>query len=267
MGVRLPGKTAIIVGAGQTQGDNYGNGRAMAILFAREGARVMLVDRDLDAAMETKALIDKDGGKSFVFQADVTNEENCREIARVCDETYGGIDILVNNVGIGSGDSNVVSMKEDDFSRILDVNLKGMVLTCKHVLPVMERDQKGAILNISSTAATCYTPIVAYKVSKAGVNALTQQLAIEYAGQGIRVNAIMMGLLDTPMAINGWVQATGMDKDKIRVLRNGQVPLRGGQGDAWDTAYAALFLVSDEAKFITGINLCVDGGQCAKIGL
>lgn len=265
MGNRLRDKTAIIVGAGQTAGDNVGNGRAMAVLFAREGARVMLVDRNLDSALETKSTIDEEGGESVALQADVTSEEDCRRIAEGCVEHYGRIDVLVNNVGIGSRDAKVVKMTTEVWDHMLDVNLKGMLLTCKYVIPKMAKQESGSVINISSAAAVCATPVIAYKVTKAGVNALTHQLAMDYAKKGVRVNAIMMGLLDTPMAINEW-KALGIGEERIRKIRDGLVPLKGGQGDAWDTAYAALFLASDEAKFVTGVNLAVDGGQCAKIG-
>jgi len=265
MGNRLRDKTAIIVGAGQTVGDHIGNGRAMSVLFAREGAKTMLVDRDLESLLETKSMIEKEGGESITFQADITEEESCRRLAEKCIDTYGRIDILVNNCGIGKGDAKVVDLNMEAWNRIFDVNLKGMLLTCKYVIPEMEKRESGSVINISSAAAVCSTPVVAYKITKAGVNALTHQLAMAYAQKGIRVNAIMMGLLDTPMAIGEW-EALGIEKNTIREIRNGLVPLKGGQGTAWDTAYAALFLASDEAKFITSIYLPVDGGQCAKIG-
>ena len=265
MGNRLEDKTAIVVGAGQTAGENIGNGRAMAVLFAREGAKVMLVDRNQDSALETKAMIDGEGGESAVLQADITSEDDCRRIADACVEHYGRIDVLVNNVGIGTRDARVEKIAVEAWDHIFDVNLKGMLLTCKYVIPRMAEQESGSVINISSAAAICATPVVAYKVTKAGVNALTHQLAMAYARKGVRVNAIMMGLLDTPMAIEEW-KALGIGEERIREIRNGLVPLKGGQGDAWDTAYAALFLASDEAKFVTGVNLAVDGGQCAKIG-
>lgn len=141
-----------------------------------------------------------------------------------------------------------------------------MFFTCKYVLPVMEKQNSGSIINISSVASVCSVPYVAYKISKSGVNSLTHQIAMKYAKNGIRVNAIMPGLMNTPMAIEGIVSATGRDKKDIINFRNSQVPLKGGMSDAWDTAYAALFLASDEAKFITSVILPVDGGQSSKIG-
>ncbi len=263
---RLKGKIAIIVGAGQQPGDTIGNGRAISILFAREGAKVMLVDKNLDSALETKSMIETEGGESFVFKADIVREDDCRKIADKCVEIYGGIDILVNNVGIGEGDKSLVRLSEETWDKIFDVNLKGMFFTCKYVLPVMEKQEKGSIINISSAAAVSAVRYVAYKISKSGVNSLTHQLAMKYAKNGIRVNAIMPGLMNTPMAIEGIARNTGRSKEDIIKFRNNMVPLKGGMGDAWDTAYAALFLGSDEAKFITSVILPVDGGQVSKIG-
>jgi len=263
---RLKGKITIIVGAGQQPGDTIGNGRAISILFAREGAKVMLVDKNLDSALETKSMIETEGGESFVFKADIVREDDCRKIADKCVEIYGGIDILVNNVGIGEGDKSLVRLSEETWDKIFDVNLKGMFFTCKYVLPVMEKQEKGSIINISSAAAVSAVRYVAYKISKSGVNSLTHQLAMKYAKNGIRVNAIMPGLMNTPMAIEGIARNTGRSKEDIIKFRNNMVPLKGGMGDAWDTAYAALFLGSEEAKFITSVILPVDGGQVSKIG-
>lgn len=266
MSERLKDKVAIVVGAGQTPGDTIGNGRATAILYAREGARVLLVDRRLESAEETRAMITKEGGEAIALQADATREEDCKKVADVCVDRFGRIDILHNNVGIGEGDKNVLQLEEAVWDRILNVNMKSVFLTCKHVLPVMRTQQSGCILNISSIAAVCSVGIPAYKVSKAGVNALTHQLALANAKYGIRVNAIMPGLMDTPIAIEGLAKARGMAKEKIRAARDAQVPLGAKMGTAWDIAHAALFLVSDEARFITGVILPVDGGQSARIG-
>jgi len=266
MANRLKDKVVIIIGAGQQPGDTIGNGRAMSILFAREGAKVMLVDKNLDFVLKTKTMIEKEGGESFVFEADITIEDNCRGIAEKCVEVYGRIDILVNNVGIGSGDRKLVDLSEEAWDKIFDVNLKGMFFTCKYVLPVMEKQEGGSIINISSVAAVCAVRYVAYKISKSAVNSLTHQLAMKYAKNGIRVNAIMLGLMNTPMAIEGISKAMRIKKEDLIKMRSSMVPLKGGMGNAWDTAYAALFLASDEAKFITSVILPVDGGQRAKIG-
>ncbi|NVM54644.1 MAG: SDR family oxidoreductase, partial [Candidatus Helarchaeota archaeon] len=162
------------------------------------------------------------------------------------------------------GDRRLVKLSEETWDKIFNVNLKGMFLTCKYVLPVMAKQGSGCIINISSIASVCAAPFVAYKISKSGVNSLTHQLAMEYASQGIRVNTVMLGLMNTPMAIEGFVRTTGARKKDVIKLRNRLVPLKGGMGDAWDTAYAALFLASDEAKFITSVILPVDGGQSAR---
>jgi NAD(P)-dependent dehydrogenase (short-subunit alcohol dehydrogenase family) len=266
LGNRLKDKIAIVVGAGQEPGETVGNGRAMSILFAREGAKVMLVDKNLDRAKETKSIIDKEGKESFIFKADITKEEECREIANKCVEVYGKIDILVNNVGIGAGDRKLVDLSEKAWDRIFNVNLKGMFFVCKYVLPIMEKQEQGSIVNISSVAAVAAARYVAYKISKSGVNSLTHQLAMKYAKNGIRVNAIMPGLMNTPMAIEGISKSMGISKEDLIKMRNSMVPLKGGMGTAWDVAYAALFLASDEAKFITSVILPVDGGQSSKIG-
>ncbi len=264
--MRLPGKAAIVVGAGQTPGDTIGNGRATAILFAREGARVMLVDRDLDSARETGSMIAAEGGESFAFEADVTRGADCRDLVAACRRTYGRIDVLHNNVGIAAGDGGPVHLTEETWDRILAVNLKSMFLTCKHVLPVMREQRSGSIVNISSVAAVCAVGMLAYKTSKAGVNALTHSLAIGNAEHGIRVNAIMPGLMNTPMAIEGLAADRRVSKADLIRARDAQVPLGHKMGTAWDVAYAALYLASDEAKFVTGVVLPVDGGQSARIG-
>ena len=266
MGKRLEGKTAIVVGAGQTPGNLFGNGRAISVLFAREGAKVMLVDRRLDSAEETKTIIDKEGGNAFAFEADVTQTEDCGRIAEACVDTYGCIDILVNVVGIGGENTRRLGISEEEFDRIHRVNMRAMMVVCKHVLPIMEKQECGSVINLSSAAAVCDTNMLAYKVSKAGVNALTHYLAMRYAKFGVRANAIMMGLLETPMAVGDGSGRRGVSHDELVARRNKLVPLKGGMGTAWDTAYAATFLASDEAKFITGAILPVDGGQCAKIG-
>ena len=265
--MRLEGKAAIVVGAGQTPGDTIGNGRATAILFAREGARVLLVDRDGASARETQAMIEREGGQAAVFEADVTREEECRVMAEACRAAYGQIDVLHNNVGIGTGDDEASVLSEEAWDQILNVNLKSAFLACKHVLPVMRQQEGGAIINISSIAAVAAAmEYTAYKVSKAGMNALTHAVAMANARYGIRVNAIMPGLIETPMAIETISARRGISKEELIRERNARVPLRGQMGTAWDVARAALFLALDEAQFITGVVLAVDGGQCAKIG-
>lgn len=266
MSGRLADKVAVVVGAGQTPGDTIGNGRATSILFAREGARVVAVDRQIESALETVAMVEADGGRAMALEADATSEDDCRALIAECQKRMGRIDVLHNNVGIGGGDAGPAHIDVDEWDRILDVNLKSVVLPCKHVLPIMREQQSGSIINVSSIAAVCATPIVAYKVSKAGVNAYTQTLAVGNAKYGIRANVIMPGLMNTPMAIEGISKATGMPKEDLVRLRDAQVPLRAKMGTAWDVAYAALFLASDEAAFVTGVMLPVDGGQSARVG-
>lgn len=266
MNGRLANKVAIVVGGGQTPGETIGNGRATAILFAREGAKVLVVDRSLASAQETVAMIEKEGGAAKAHEADATQEPACAALIARCVELHGRVDVLHNNVGIGGGDAGPAHLEEEAWDEILQVNLKSVILPCKHVLPVMRRQRAGSIVNVSSIAAVCATPIVAYKASKAGVNAYTQSLAVGNAKHGIRANVIMPGLMNTPMAIEGISQALGVDRDALIRQRDAQVPLLGKMGTAWDVAYAALFLASDEARFITGVALAVDGGQSARVG-
>ncbi len=266
MGDRLKDKVAIVAGAGQVPGETIGNGRATAILFAREGAKVMLVDRRIDSAEETKAMIDQEGGEAMTFEADVTDLEACRRMAAVCKDAYGRIDVLQNNVGIIDGDTGVVDLDEDVWDRVMDGNLKAMFLTCKAVLPTMIAQGSGVIINISSMAAVIDWPLLAYKVSKAGVNALTHAVAMAGAPHGVRANAIMPGLMNTPMAIESLMEMTGKSREAVVASRDAQVPLKGVRGGGWDTARAALFLASDEARFITAAMLPVDGGQSAAAG-
>ena len=266
MSGRLADKVAIVVGGGQTPGETIGNGRATAVLFAREGAQVLVVDRSLAAAQQTVAQIEGEGGSALAHEADATREDACAALIARAVELWGRIDVLHNNVGIGGGDAGPAHLDEAAWDQILQVNLKSVILPCKHVLPVMRRQQSGAIVNVSSIAAVCATPIVAYKVSKAGINAYTQSLAVGNAKHGIRANVIMPGLMNTPMAIEGISRALGIAREDLIRRRDAQVPLRGKMGSAWDVAYAALFLASDEARFITGVALPVDGGQSARVG-
>lgn len=262
---RLDGKIAVVVGAGQTPGATIGNGRATALRFAEEGARVLLVDQDEASVSETQAMIAELGGDSSVLIANVTVEQNCQSITEVCLQRYGRIDVLHNNVGIGAGDCGPTQITSEVWNRIFEVNLSSVMLTCKYALPAMREQRAGVILNISSIAAICEVGLVSYKASKAALNAYTHTLATGGAKHGIRANVIMPGLMNTPMAIEGYV-AAGHDREQLIERRNASVPLGGVMGSAWDVANAALFLASDEAKFITGVCLPVDGGQSALIG-
>jgi NAD(P)-dependent dehydrogenase (short-subunit alcohol dehydrogenase family) len=199
-------------------------------------------------------------------QADATRDAECEALIAECAREHGRIDVLHNNVGIGGGDAGPAHVREEDWDRILAVNLKSVVFPCKHVLRVMREQGGGSIVNVSSIAAVCSTGIVAYKTSKAGVNAYTQSLAIGNAKYGIRANVIMPGLMNTPMAIEGISRAQGIPREELIRRRDAEVPLGGRMGTAWDVAYAALFLHSDEARFITGVALPVDGGQSARVG-
>jgi NAD(P)-dependent dehydrogenase (short-subunit alcohol dehydrogenase family) len=266
MAPRLEGKAGIVVGAGQTPGETIGNGRAASIVFAREGAQVLLVDRRLDSARETAEAIEAEGGRAECLEADWTNRADCEAFAAACVERFGTLDFLQNNVGIGTGDADPQRLDEDAFDRILNVNLKGCLLSCQAVVPIMRQQGGGSIVNISSLAAVASTPLTAYKISKAGMNALGQSLAMANAKHGIRVNTIMPGLMDTPMAIEGTSEGLGLPREQVREFRNQMVPLRKKMGTAWDVAYASLFLHSEEAGFITGVVLPVDGGQAARIG-
>lgn len=263
---RMRDKVAIVAGAGQTPGDTIGNGRATATVFAREGASVVCVDRDVERAKETEVAIRDEGGEATALGADVTDAEECRAIVEGCMERYGRLDVLHNNVGIAAGDSSVGRIELGDWQRIHEVNVTATMLSIKAALPVMREQGSGAITNVSSVASIAAHPLVAYKVSKAGVNALTQQVAIANARHGIRCNCILPGLMNTPMAIEGISAARGVPKEDLIRERDAMVPLAGGMGSAWDIANAALFLASDEARFVTGVLLPVDGGQSIKVG-
>ena len=262
---RLAGKVAIIVGGGQTPGETIGNGRATAMRFAQEGARVLVVDRRLNSAQETVAMIRAEGGEALACEADVTRAEDCQRFVETAIAKFGKLDILHNNVGIGGGDRTAASMTEEVWDRIFNVNLRGIMLSCREALKPMREQGHGVITNISSVAAVCAVSIVAYKTSKAALNAYTHALATGNTKYNIRANVIMPGLMNTPMAIEGYV-AQGHDRAELIARRDAQVPLGGKMGSAWDIANAALFLASDEAKFITGVCFPVDGGQAAMIG-
>lgn len=266
--MRLADKVAVIVGAGQTPGATIGNGRATALLFAREGAKVWAVDRDLASAEDTVAMIAKEGGVAAAAAADVTDEAAVKAALDGCVAKWGRIDILHNNVGLSlaGGDATIEEITPEAFDRVTAINLRGMAITCKHVLPVMKRQKGGVILAISSLAVLESYPYVAYKTSKAGVVALMEQIAYMHAADGIRANAILPGLMNTPMAVEARVAATGKTREQIIAERDAKVPLGRRMGTAWDVAYAALFLASDEARFITGVSLPVDGGSHVRVG-
>jgi NAD(P)-dependent dehydrogenase (short-subunit alcohol dehydrogenase family) len=264
MADRLKGKIAIVVGGGQTPGETIGNGKATSILFAREGASVVVVDRKDEAAEDTRRAIEAEGGNAIAVTANVTRAEECARIAEACMTAYGRIDVLHNNVGIGIV-GGPVELAEDDWSRVVDTNLKSMFLTCKHVLPHMERQGAGAIVNVSSLASIRCSPVpmLAYNTSKAAVNALTRSVAMQYATKGIRANAILPGLIRTPMAVDEVVRRYGVDRERLVRGRDQAVPMQH-MGEAWDVAWAAVYLASDEARYVTGVLLPVDGGLTCK---
>lgn len=263
MAGRLEGRAAVIVGAGQTEGETVGNGRATAITFAREGALLVLVDRDPVSLAETGRLI---GGDPALAVLDISSDDGPDAVVAAALDAYGRIDILHNNVGIGAGDGPPHHLSDESYDRIMDVNLRAMWRTCRAAVPELRRSGNGAIVNISSLAAVAAAGnLTAYKLSKAGVNALTQNLAVTNARYGLRANAIMPGFIDTPMAVDARARELDTDRDQVAAVRASMVPL-GRQGTSWDVANAALFLASDEAAFITGVVLAVDGGQAARVG-
>lgn len=260
---RLDGRVAIVVGAGQTAGQTVGNGRATALTFAREGAVLVLVDRDPDSLAETARLA---GVGCVEVVTDIAGDGGPDEVVEAALAAHGRIDLLHNNVGIGAGDGPPHHLADDAYDRIMDVNLRAMWRTCRAAVPHLRRSEHGAIVNVSSLAAIGAAPaLTAYKLSKAGVNALTQNLALSNAKHGVRANAVMPGFIDTPMAVDAAARTTGADRAELARRRAAVVPL-GRQGTAWDVANAALFLASDEAAFITGVTLAVDGGQAARVG-
>lgn len=250
---RLEGKVAIVTGAGSS-GQGIGNGKAAAILFAREGAQVLLADQHEDRAHETLEIIRQEGGQASTFQGDMTSLDDCQRMAQAALDRYGRIDILDNNVGI-SQRGTVVEVSEADWDKVMAVNLKSMVLAAKAVIPPMVETGGGSIINIASIAGLRAHLSTPYTASKAGVIGLTISMAADHAQDNIRVNAIAPGLVYTPMV------APRMDDD-LRQYRRNAAPLQV-EGTGWDIGYAALFLASDEARWITGIVLPVDAGLCA----
>ena len=263
MGNRLGGKVAIVTGAGSS-GPGWGNGKAAAVLFAREGARVFAVDLSREAVEETRGIIAAERGVCEAHVADVSRSDQVEAMVRRCREAFGRIDVLQNNVGILAL-GGPVELPEEAWDRLAVVNVKSMFLTCKHVLPVMEAQGGGAIVNIASVAGIRYlgVPYVAYSTTKGAVLAFTRSVAVQYAPRGIRANAVLPGLMDTPMVAAGLPSAYG-DAEQMRKARAAQCPM-GRMGDAWDVAHASLFLASDEAKYVTGAELVVDGGLTCKV--
>ena len=263
MSKRLDGKVAIVFGAGSV-GEGWGNGKATATLFGREGAHVVCVDNRYAAAAETAGIITGEGGAATPEHCDVTNSAQVHALVERVVAAHGRVDVLHNNVGYATM-GGPIELDEAAWHRTIDLNITSCFLTCKHVLPHMLRQGKGAIVNISSVAAVRYTgyPYAAYYAAKAAVNNFTMGLALQYAGQGIRVNAIMPGLMNTPLI---YQQISGQYRDAAEMVaaRDAACPT-GRMGTAWDIAKAALFLASDEAAYITGVALPVDGGLSCRV--
>ena len=265
---RLKGKTAMVVGAGSI-GPGWGNGKATAVAFAREGAKVFCVDINLAAAEETANIIASEGGLALPFRADVTSNGDVEAMVKAAIADFGRIDVLDNNVGIAEMGS-VVEVTEPEWDRVFAVNLKSAFLAMKHVIPVMAKQGGGSIINISSIASIRHVGIsyVSYNASKAAMNQMTRTTAVEFASKHVRVNAILPGLMKTPMVEHSAGLAQSYAKGDVEAMwraRDAQVPM-GHMGDAWDVANAALFLASDESKYVTGIELVVDGGITSKSG-
>jgi NAD(P)-dependent dehydrogenase (short-subunit alcohol dehydrogenase family) len=257
---RLAEKVAIVSGAGSI-GPGWGNGKAVAVQFAREGAAVLAVDINPDAAAETRDIIVGEGGRCEVAVADVTAAAQVERAVEACVAAFGGIDILYNNVGIVIG-GTPVETSEADWDIGAAVNLKSIYLSCKFTIPHIQARGGGCILNVSSTAANRWmgVPYVSYASTKAAILGFSRNVAMTYAGDKIRCNSILPGIIDTPLLrqLLADVFEEHEIPDKI-AYRNSQIPL-GEMGDAWDIAYAATYLASDEAKYITGTELVIDGG-------
>lgn len=249
---RLEGKVALVTGGGSRLDEGIGNGRAAAILMAREGARIAVADRSRDAAEATVEMIHKEGGEAFAVAADVTSAEDCKAMVAATVSTWGRLDVLDNNVGV-SGPGSVLSAEEQEWDRVMEINVKGMMLASKHAIPAMIGSGGGSIINISSVAALRPSKLTPYATSKGAVISLTRAMAVDHAIEGVRVNCVAPGPVYTPM-----VYADGM-ADELRQRRK-EATLLKTEGTGWDIGFAVLFLASDEARYITGVVLPVDGG-------
>jgi NAD(P)-dependent dehydrogenase (short-subunit alcohol dehydrogenase family) len=260
---RLKGKVALVAGAGSI-GPGWGNGKATAVAFAREGAKVFCVDINPTAADETVSVIAQEGGEARAHRCDVTKAAEVAAMVEACRSAYGRIDILDNVVGIAVV-GGVVDMPESEWDRVIAVNLKSAFLTMKHVIPVMEAQGSGSIINISSIAAIRYTgvPYSSYYATKAAMSHLTRTTAVQYAPKQIRVNAILPGLMETPMVLHQLSGQYGGSEENVWKTRAKQVPMGFG-GSAWDVAWASVFLAGDVSRYVTGIELVVDGGITLK---
>jgi NAD(P)-dependent dehydrogenase (short-subunit alcohol dehydrogenase family) len=263
--MRLEGKVAVITGAGQTQGENIGNGRATAVIFAREGAKLVLANRSMASLEGTRELLRKEGFDAECVAADISKEDDCAAIISTAMSKFGRIDILHNNVGIGSAEGDTIKIERASWDNVFNVNLDGAMLISKQALPIMRSQQSGSITHVSSVAAIGSYPLIAYKTSKAALHEFVRWLAFENARHNIRCNVLMLGMIDTPMAIEGYHKVTGTPRDTLRKQRDAQVPM-GRMGTAWETAKVAVFLASDEASYVTGAVIPVDGGLHTRVG-
>ena len=260
--LRLDGKVAIVTGCGSS-GPGWGNGKAMAVLLARQGAKIAGFDRDEAAAAETKRIIEDEGGSCLVARCDATNAKEVNAFVADCVARLGRIDILINNVG-RSEPGGPVELAEETWDEQLEVNLKTAYLMCKAVLPIMERQGSGSVVSVSSVAGLRYLgkPQVAYAAGKAALLQFTRTTAVIYADRGVRLNCVVPGLMSTPLVRRLADKYAGGDFEGFSAHRNAQVPM-GRMGDALDVAHAALFLASDEARYVTGTEIVVDGGLTA----
>jgi NAD(P)-dependent dehydrogenase (short-subunit alcohol dehydrogenase family) len=264
MAGRIEGKVAVVLGAGSV-GPGWGNGRATAVVFAREGAKVFAVDRNAESMQETIEKARQSGGEMTTHLCDAADSKAVATMVKECVKAFGRIDILVNVVG-GSAAGGPVELSEEAWRNQLDFNLSTVFLACKHVLPVMVAQKAGAVVNVSSTSGIRFTGAaqVGYAASKAGVIQFSRAVAVQYAPHGIRVNTVIPGQLHTPMVEARLAkQRAGGDVEALLKQRVARIPL-GFAGDGRDTAHAALFLASDEARFITGAEIVVDGGMSAR---
>ncbi|MGC4251597.1 MAG: SDR family oxidoreductase [Sphingobium sp.] len=264
---RLKDKVTLVMGAGSA-GPGWGNGKACAVQFAREGAAVACFDLQRDAAEETAEIIRSEGGRAIAIAGDAVNSADVQGAVSACTKAFGQLDVLHNNIGIVVN-GGVVELAEEDWDRVVDINLKSCFLAMKHAIPAMLASGGGAIVNVSSISSLCYltSPYVSYYTTKAAMNHMTRVTAAEYAARQIRVNAILPGLMDTPMARISALQNHGVKEEELdgewRKKRVARIPM-GWMGDAWDVAKAAVFLASEESRFITGACLTVDGGLTLK---
>jgi NAD(P)-dependent dehydrogenase (short-subunit alcohol dehydrogenase family) len=253
---RVEGKVAVVTGAGQTRGEGYGTGRAISMQLAREGAKVVLVDLNVESAEETKSIIESEGGEAFVVKANCTKWRDCADMAMAAVDKFGTIDILVNNLGLAVMGA-ATEMLERDWDRTFDINLRSVFLCSKFIIPIMAAQKKGSIINLSSMSAQRAGRTLAYSAAKAGVEAVTFDMAHAHGGQGVRVNCVMPGNINTPIATA--ITLSLPEGEMLYRLRQ-SLSMLGTPGDAWDIAHAVVFFASDDARWVTGQTLNVDAG-------